>query len=427
MRLIVGIALLATISLAADYVDRIVAVVDEEPILFSELETAVAEEIYLRRIQGERIPTDSAFLKELSNDVLEQMIDRRVVILRARKDGITVTRTEVDNALDQWIKGLAQNFGSEERFLAELEHQGFTLREFKQIYRKAVEEQLVISNFIRKKFADVSVSESEVIDFFTTKNDSVPDLPEVGEIARIVVLPKLSPEAEKRALSRVDRAVERLKAGERFDLVARDISDDKLTSRSGGLIGRVKLEDLRKELADIAVKLRPGETSEPVRTSYGIEIVKVDSLDGVYYTLRHILVSLEPTHQDSATAYQKINDLRARILRGEPFDSLANLESDDPETRGRGGYIGKVDIGALPPEYRDALEKMEAGQISEVLLTSAGFHILKMISKESRRRPSFEEAADWIRAFLESRKREEAFAKWLEQAREQTYIKKIGL
>ncbi|MGQ9603365.1 MAG: peptidylprolyl isomerase [bacterium] len=426
MRSLALIALVSILLMGADYVDRIVAIVDQEPILLSDLESAVAEEIHLRRIQGERIPVDSVSMRDLAEDVLEQIIDRKIIISRARQEEITVTRTEVDNALDEWIKGLIQEFGSEQRFLDELEKQGFTLRDFKQMYRRAVEEQILINSFIRKKFGDVRASESEVIDFFKTKNESIPDFPDAFEIARIVVLPKLGREAEERALAKVERAIDRLKSGEEFGAVASEISDDPLSRHSGGLIGKVRLEDLRKEIAEIALRLMPGEISEPIRRDYGIEIVKLDSVDAPYYKLRHIMVSLEPTHQDSMLAYQKVVDLRSRILNGEPFDKLADLESDDPETKGNGGYIGKVSMDVVPKVYRDALEKMQAGEVSEVLVTPMGFHLIKLISKESRRKPSFEEAADWIQAFLENRKREEAFANWLEQAREQIYIRRFG-
>jgi len=426
--IIVILCLLApAIGLCAELVDRMVAIVDDDPILLSDLEIAVAEEIYLMRMRGEEIPEDSALIDSLRRDVLERMIDRKVVVAKAKEMGIEISRTEVEDALDRWIKDMTEAAGSEEAFAAELQRQGLTLKELKLRYRKDIEEQLLVNRFMKQQFSDIEVSEGDVVHFYETKYDSIPELPAAVGLSHIIIVPRVDAEREQEAIRRIEHAHERITAGEPFETVAKDVSDDPLTRNNGGLIGTVMLDDLRKEIADIARQLKPGEVSKPVRTRYGFEIVKVDTVENDRYTLRHIFVRLEMTHDDTARALKLAEDIRSRALAGESFESLARQYSDDEQSRLNGGYLGEIDISALDQVYRDAIDEMEPGDISDVIHTDQGFQILKLVSKGSRRKPSLDEARQWIRNFIEARRREQMFKEWLDEARQEVYVKYFEL
>ena len=354
--IIVILCLLApAIGLCAELVDRMVAIVDDDPILLSDLEIAVAEEIYLMRMRGEEIPEDSASVDSLRRDVLERMIDRKVVVAKAKEMGIEISRTEVEDALDRWIKDMTEAAGSEEAFAAELQRQGLTLKELKLRYRKDIEEQLLVNRFMKQQFSDIEVSEGDIVHFYETKYDSIPELPAAVGLSHIIA-------TGGTISSRVDY-------------------------ETGGvkwLMDPGQIFALAPEIADIARQLKPGEVSKPVRTRYGFEIVKVDTVENDRYTLRHIFVRLEMTHDDTARALKLAEDIRSRVLAGESFESLARQYSDDEQSRLNGGYLGEIDISALDQVYRDAIDEMEPGDISDVIHTDQGFQILKLVSKGSR-------------------------------------------
>ncbi len=426
LRLLIPLALAAAASAAgaAEPVDRIVAVVEKNPIFASDIESAVAEELYLRQMKGEPMPATEAEMEELRSRLLDAIIDRRIVLEKARKEGIEVSRPEVEDALDRWVVDLMQAAGSEDAFMAELERQGMTLRGLKDRYRKDLREQLVISKFMRSQFGAVSVDEAEVREFYETKPDSIPEIPAVVGISHIVIAPRPAPEKEAAVLEKVSRALDRLRSGEPFADVARDMSEDALTREAGGLLGTVKREDLGPEIAEALEGVRPGEICGPTRTKYGYEILKVDEETDGALKLRHIFFNLVTTAADSLATGDLAREIRQRAANGESFEDLAREYSDDERTRDAGGYVGEVEISALGEPQASVLAGMSPGEISPVLPTPFGFQIIKLVSRGETRKATYEDAKDYIRNLLESRARERQFQEWLKRTREEIFVKR---
>jgi peptidyl-prolyl cis-trans isomerase SurA len=421
---LVVLVLIAACVNAEELMDRIVAEVGDDPIFLSDIDASLAEDIYIRRMRGEPVPTDSAQVEAMRRDLLEAMIDRKIVIIKAKEEGIEITKTEVEDALDQWLDDMIAASGSESVFMAEIERQGITLQEFKANYRKDIEEQLRVSRFMRRQFSDIGVSEAEIADFFEAKYDSIPDLPEVVGISHIIIIPQISPGRQEAARQRVKTAVERIQGGDEFARVARELSDDEITRARGGEIGAVSLEDLQGEIGDVAARLEPGQVSDPIRTGYGFEILKLDERNAEVLKLRHIFIRLHPGREDTLRASDLAREIRSRAVAGESFETLAREFSNDPQTKENGGYIGEVEMSALDEVYRTTLERLDPGDISEAMRTQHGFQILKLISRKASRKPGFEEVKGWIRNVIEVRKRERLLAEWLDKAREEVYIKR---
>ena len=419
------VLLLAATVAAEELVDRIVAIVDEDPIFLSDVDGALAEDLYLRSVRGDPMPEDSAEVEMMREALLESVIDRRIVIAKARDLEIEVTRTDVEDALDQWLGEMIATAGSESAFLGELERQGITMKEFKTRYRKDIKEQLLVSRFMRQEFGEIQVAEADILDFYETKYDSIPGLPEAIGLSHIIIIPKISAEREAEAVGKVDRIVTRITANESFENVAAEMSDDGLTRDSGGMIGLVPLDDLQGEIGEIAVGLEPGQVSDPIRTRYGYEIVKLDERLEDKYRLRHIFVKLQPDRGDTLRAADLADDVRSRAASGESFESLARQYSDDEDTKEEGGYVGQVEVSALEDAYSRGLEGLDPGDVSDVIRTRFGFQILKLMARSASRRPSFEEAREWIRGVVETRRRETLFAEWIEEAREEIYVKRL--
>jgi peptidyl-prolyl cis-trans isomerase SurA len=422
---VIGMALTGTPAGARELVDRIVAVVEEEPIFLSDVDDAMAEVLYVARMRGEPVPSDSEEVAALREDLLESVIERHIVIAKARKLGIEITRTEVEDALDDWVNDMIRASGSQAAFEMELERQGMTLKDLKAQYRKDIENQLIVSRFMRQEFRNIMISEAEIQEFYDTKPDSIPGVPEVVGLAHIIIIPRVTTEREIRASQRIDAIMERTRAGESFASIAADMSDDAMTRANGGALGTVSIDDMREDLAAIAAGLEPGTVSEPIRTQYGIEIVRLDAREGDLHTLSHIFIEMRPSREDTLDALRRAEEVRERAASGESFEDLAETYSDDSETREKGGFVGDLEIGSLDPQYREALSDLEPGEVSGILTTAHGFQILKLTGRTVGRPPDFEEAREWIRSILESRRREELFQEWLAEARDEIYVRRV--
>ena len=427
---VVGALLLASVSgpapvRAQQLADQIVAVVGDKPIFASDVERAVAEELYVRSIRGEPLPTDSAEVDSLRQQFLESLIDRQIVIAKAKKEGIEVTPTEVEDGLDQWLGDLVKSVGSEAAMEAELAKQGITLNDLKARYRKEIEDQLYVSKFMRQQFGAVAIQEADIDRFFKEKYDSIPSLPEVVGIAHIMISVTPTPAEEEKVHSKVTKALDRLRAGEAFDKVAREMSEDPTTREAGGLIGLVAPGDLERDLASSVQGLAVGQVSSPLRTGQGIEIVKLDNKVGDRLELSHIFFAFMPSADDSARARKLADEIHARIVSGESFEGLAKQYSNDAATKDNGGYVGEIETASLDPSYREALQGLNPGDISQVTRAPGGYQILKLVSRTASRKPSFDEAKPWIRNVLENRKREQDLSSWLAAARQEIYVKRF--
>jgi len=181
--------ILASFISAQEVVDRIAAVVGNQIVLESELETQV--QIYLAQ-SGVTNPTQEDF-KRLKQDILEQMINDRLILVQAEKDTtIRVSPTEIENALEQHLDRLKSQFGSEEEFIKQLEKENLTLKDLKRRYKQEVRNQLLKDRLVQKRVAKVNASAKAVKDFYEMYKDSIPDQPQSVHLAHILLTVELS-------------------------------------------------------------------------------------------------------------------------------------------------------------------------------------------------------------------------------------------
>src|SRR5207344_1864851 len=96
--------------------------------------------------------------------------------------------------------------------------------------------------------------------------------------------------------------------------------------------------------------------------------------------VRHILARVGELVSD-AEARRKIGLLRARIVQGENFADLARLNSDDTASAQRGGDLGWIVPGDLVPEFEQAAAALKPGEISELVRTQFGFHLIQVMAR----------------------------------------------
>jgi peptidyl-prolyl cis-trans isomerase SurA len=400
----------------AELVDRIVAVVGGEIILLSEVE----EEVYLGRLRDEVDPEDPEALAEYRQEVLESKIEEKILVEKARQEGIRVTREEIDEAVDRMVGDIRARFPDEAAFQAQLDREGMTVADLRQDYRVRVEEQLMVRQVLdRLVRGRVHVEERDVRKYWDERRGEIPDIPAALRLRRILIVPRSS-EVDSAAVQRAEIVLRRLRSGEDFATLATVFSEGPAAAQ-GGDLGWFKPADLEPRLAGAVGALGPGEVSDVVVTGRGAHILKVDEQRGEEVHLRQI-VFLRDESAARASARARAEEALRRIESGEAFDAVATEMSDDPETRERGGDLGSVPLESVGPELRPKLDPLEPGRHTGILEDREGFSIYRVEGREGERTATFEDVRDRIELLLEQQRTREMYDQILEEARAETFV-----
>lgn len=153
---------------------------------------------------------------------------------------------------------------------------------------------------------------------------------------------------------------------------------------------------------DAAYKTPVGEISQPTRTRFGYHLIQVNSRKDALGTAQvaHIFVPILPnsTSEDSLADVEKINNIYLKIKEGMPFEEAVVEYSEDKGSAKNGGQLSKFTCNRVVPEFVLAAESLEIGEVSEPVQTMYGYHILKLISRETP--GTFEEEAPTLKERL---------------------------
>ena len=406
--------LLALPAPAAQTLERIVAVVNDEVVLASELERELEG---VRRQLAER-DTRPPPEEDLRRQVLERLIMRRLQLDLAQRSGVRVDEATLDEA----VRRIAErnNLGlSEFRDALAAEGIGFAT------FRDQIRQEITLTRLRQREMQRrINITPQEIDQFLEQQGD------EAGQRYRLrhilVALPEAaSPEQLQQAGQRAEALMQALKDGARFAALAARYSDSQ-TALEGGDIGWRAAGELPRSVAEVLPRLQPGQVTPPVRTSSGVHLFQLverrdESRRMVTQTrARHILIETNEvvTNRDAAA---RLRSLRERVLNGDDFAELARAHSDDKGSASAGGDLGWRSPGSFVPVFEQAMQDLAPGQISRPFESPFGWHIVQVL--ERRRHDSTEEfqrtqAAQQIR----ERKQREETELWLRQLREEAYV-----
>lgn len=350
--------------------DQIVAIVNDHIILKSEVDQQVQQYMMqLRQQQGRQI----SFGEDIWYSVLQNIIDRHVMLDQAKRDSIVVSDEMVDQNIDQRIQSSIDQLGSEEALEEQL---GQSIVQIRADLRESYREQMVVQQFQQQKRQQVQITRPEVREYFERiPKDSLPTIPEQVAVSQIVDVPPALEDAQSSARKFAEQLRDSVvNHGKTIEEMARKYSDGPSASK-GGKLPLMPINDLVAEYSAAASALEPGEISQVVKTSFGYHIIRLNKRQGDQIDTSHILISVDEESYDDQAAINNLKQIKDSVLTHEDitFAEMARKHSDDPNTAPQGGKILHPQTGerliALeelqPALYRIVLLLEEEGDISE--------------------------------------------------------------
>ena len=411
--LALGAPLAQAQMMPTEKLDGIVAVVNSDVILRSELDRQVATISAQYAGNPQQLPPRA----ELERQVLERMVMTKLQLARADETGIKISDAEVDQTVGQIA---AQNRMQVEQLHEAVSRQGLSWQQF----RTNVRDESVIQKLRQRVIQSlVQVSDTE-IDLLLKNGGVKRGQLHLGHI-QITLPDGASSDQIATAQTKANEVSLQIRGGMDFAAAAIRYSDAQ-NALEGGDLGWRGYDEVPPAFAEIAERLQPGETAPPVRGPNGFHIIKLierrDAASAVVteYHVRHILIRINEL-VSSAQAEKTIKELRARILAGEDFAKLAKEYSNDATTANLGGDMGWFPVGAYGPQVAAMLKNTPTGQLSEPLQSDAGWHVFEPLATRTEDRT---EEADRERArqTLGARKAEEEYDSFLRQTRAEAYI-----
>jgi peptidyl-prolyl cis-trans isomerase SurA len=400
--------------LAAALADQVAATVGKDVILESEVSAAIS---FLKSDPAvQNLFKDP---RELREYVVNDLVSRRLLLIQAETDSISVSDEEIEEELNNNLENLKAQFPSEADFYQELEKAGIQLEDLKQNYRQNIRTKAILSRLVAKKIVpNIMVSPTAIRKFYDEHKDSMAVVPGRVKLAHIILPIKQSEEEQKKGFERALEVYKLLMSGGDFGVIAQEFSDDLSSRKYGGMLGKIKKGESFSEFEEKVFELKPGAASQPFPTRLGFHIVEIMNKGPDWVLARQILIRVEVSKADTLKAEKTAQRIAELANQGADFDSLAKIYTYAPDVD-----LGEVIFNRLMPPLDTVVRGLEARQASEPLLTPWGYQILFVREKVPEKKLSFEEMRDYIYRYLYEQEQEKIYKLYIEELKEKTFVK----
>jgi len=395
--------------------DYILAVVNQELVTAREVEQRVAR-LKEGAQQGARLPGDA----ELRRQVLESLINERVILTHARDLGMRVDDAELDRAVQAVAQ---QNQLTLPQLQQRLRQEGMDFARF----RSNLRDQMLVERMREREVQGrIRVTDKEIDDLIAEQAKAGAGVDyNISQI--LVTVPEgASAQVVSEREARARQALQRVRSGEDFAAVARQLSEDGNRER-GGEIGLRPADRLPDIFVNHVKALKPGEVApQLLRSGAGFHVLKlVDRKEssGLKITqtrARHILLRPGPKLAPEA-AQRRLAEMKRQIERGaRKFEDLAREHSEDGSAR-QGGELGWVSPGAFVPEFEEVMNELAPGAVSDPVVSRFGIHLIQVLERrEAAVDPK--QMREQARNALREQKYEEAYTDWVRELRSRAYV-----
>ncbi|HEY1053692.1 MAG TPA: peptidylprolyl isomerase [Emticicia sp.] len=403
-------------------IDRIIAKVDNYIVLRSEV-----EQWHLRSAQQQQ-PVSKC-------QALESLVVNKLLVAKAEIDSVLVEDKTVDEQLTARMQQMVQLYGNEKNIIDQF---GKSLETLKSEVRSQVKEQLTAQKMQGEITKNLKVTPNEVKKFFNQiPKDSIPEIPTEVQIGHIVRYAKVT-KAQKDELSeRLLDYKKRILAGEKFEDLAKEYSEDPGSRQYGGDLGWSKRGQMVPQFEAAAMKLKPNEMTDVVESDFGLHLIQTLEIRGQEYHARHILLRPDYNRLDLAEPTRFLDSLRKEIVKDSiKFEKAAKDFSDDKQTQDAGGMISDPQTGAsklpldqsMDPTLYFTIDSMKVGTITVPMAYRSedgktGARIIYYKTKYAPHIANLKDDYEKIKDFAMMEKRSKEIEKWFKKAVADVYIK----
>lgn len=406
-------------------IDGVIAIVNDTPILRSQLDRAVAQASAQLQAQNKAVPP----AQQLYPQVLDQLITKQIQLDIIKRQGLQAEESAVNAALTN----LAQQNGVAS--LAEFQQKLDAQRAGSyQALRQKVSEDLTIQTLQQQQLASrIKISDQDVDNFLKSPESNALEKSQYRTLHIRVPFEadatgKTSDKQKKQALTVATQIAKNLQAeNANIEQIMTDAQTNYNAQIQGGDMGYHVAAELPTELSKNITALEVGQVTNPIATAEGYNVIKlVDKRGGQQKIIdqwhtRHILIS-PSTALPADMAKQQIDTIYEKLRQGEDFATLASTYSKDPGSASNGGDLGWVSEGDMVPSFEAMMKKTSVNDYSVPFQSQFGWHILK-IDEKRQKDVSDVYRKNMAREILYQRMAPQALDDWMQDLRAQAYVK----
>ena len=392
--------------------DQVVAIVDDDIILASELQERVAGVRSTMESRGVEMPDDETLVRE----TLDRLILDSIQMQLANRYGVRIPDAQLDEAMTRLAR---QNGLTLEQFRVAVEQSGQNYAATRESLRNDLAIQRVQQGNVMR---NINISEQEIDNFLATEEGEAMTQPEYRVIQALLATRRGEDTASVEAKETfIDATLASIQSGTDFETAVSGVEPYAFT---GGDLGWRKLGDIPSMFAEVVPTMTIGDVTK-VRSSSGFHLVYLaDAVGGerlVKQTdVRHILI--KPTEVlDEAAAETLAGQLMERVKGGEDFGALARQYSDDIGSAAEGGELGWTNPGQMVPEFEAAMAAAEEGVVTEPFRSEFGWHILEVTGRRDKDF-SGEIQRNQVADYIREQKYQEELDAWLRKIREEAFV-----
>lgn len=398
--------------------DKIVGIVGDKIILYSEIHDAISD----RKRRGEPVPENAEC------NLFQQALATKAMVLQAEKDSLPVSDDEIEATLDNKIREFIRMYNGKEN-LEQIANR--TVYQIKEDFRSSIRENLLAEAMRKKLIQNVKITPSEVKAFYEKlPKDSLPFFESELEIGEIVSYPKASRDIELLSIEELNKFKSQVESGSRkFETLADLYSDDKGTQQQGGILAINRGEQNWDPTFKSAVfRLKEGQVSSVIKSKFGFHIIYLVSRSGDDAMVRHILKIPQVTKTEIDESIAKLDSVRSRLIAGNiDFGAAVAKYSDDEMTKFNTGGLKVATIDQLDKDLVSRLNELKIGEYSQPMTfkderDKQGVRIVYIRSKTEPHRMNLKD--DYNKIAEEARKEKEydVMEKWFNNRIPEFYI-----
>ena len=412
-----------TVVVNAQSIDKVEAIIGDEIVLTSEIESQYLQYLSQGNSKSEAVKCE----------IIEDLLFQKLLINQAKVDSVVVSDDEVDAEINKRLTYFESQLGS----VAKVEEYfGKSKAEIELELAKVIKDQFLAERVQREISSDVKVTPAEVKEFFNKQNTSdIPLVPTKIEVAQIVVKPEISVEQKDKLRDKLNSFRERVYAGEDFKMLATLYSDDPGSAAKGGELGFVNRGDLVPEFERAAFRLKEGEISEVVESQFGFHIVQLIERRGEQINVRHILLKTKVSSTALYNAKLKIEGIEKDLASGAITFDEAVLKYSDDDSKMNGGLLLNPNtmstlhtINDMAPALKYAVEKLDIGAISTPSVIqmpdeTKAYRILRVSNKIHEHKANLVDDFSMIKEFAINLKKQDLLVKWIAKTITTSFVK----